>query len=216
MKKGIYLFLVSLFIISVQSCNSDEQTAQSADNKTYPDSLEIYFPPLDFTDKIHIHHWAWGDAGTSLFKGNLIPHSWLKKHLTNDVFKLEEDEDYYGIFYIKELNSLLIRNRVSLADHMQQTFLLAYDKEKGVTHIKKVASYFGAEGFINQSASWIIRSDSTIEMMMRNNNWSIKPDIGETSTDSIRVYRFENNIFAKQSTKGTTSALKKQFPFLDD
>ena len=96
-------------------------------------------------------------------------------------------------------------------DYMQQLFLLMYDAEKQTfVSWTRVATFLGAEGFINKMASWLTNK----ELIQRNYNWSLNPDTGEAETDSIRTHILENHIFKVQETKVTNNDLDKKYPLI--
>lgn len=181
------------------------------------EDFKEYFQRVTLTaDTFHIHHYRWA-TGDEDFKGQLIVQKILKQYVDSTIFKANFDEEYFAIAYIKQIDAFLIRTRMSEADHMQQLFLLNYNADKqAFTSATKVASFFGAEGFINQMASWIVPNNNTYQVFMRNSNWSIDVvNETETETDSIRTYIFYNHQFTPKSTVKTSKALKKQFPLVD-
>lgn len=220
--KFILIFLNIAILISCQPQNkqvTEMQSDKNSSEKTPPNLEEFkeYFQSITLTkDTFHIHHYRWA-KNSKKFEGLLIAPKILKQYVDSTIFKTNFDEQYYAIAHIERLNAFLIRTKISEAEHMQQLFLLTYDADKqSFVSSKKVASFFGAEGFINRMASWIIPSDNAYQVFMRNHNWSI--DVvkeTESETDSIRTYIFENHQFTPKSTVKTSKALNKQFPLVD-
>ena len=217
--KFTWIFISLIFLLSCQPQKKQDNEVKSNEITQEKVAVDIeefkeYFQNINLpTDTFHIHHYRWA-TDDEAFKGILIAEKILNQYVDSTVFKTNFDEQYYAIAHIEQLQGFLIRVKISEADHMQQLFLLTYDAEKQVfIGWTKVASFFGAEGFINQMASWIVAKDDNYEVFMRNNNWSVDvvKEI-ETETDSMRTYIFENHQFTPKSTVKTSELLKRQFP----
>lgn len=217
--KFIWVFLSLMFLFSCQPQKKQDTAVKSEETTQNEASINIdafkaYFQNVSLTaDTFHIHHYKWA-TDDDAFKGQLIAEKILKQYVDSTVFKTNFDEQYFAIAHIEQLDAFLIRIIISEVDHMQQLFLLSYDADKqAIVNSTKVATFFGAEGFINQMASWFVPKDGHYQVFMRNNNWSIDMNTQiEIETDSIRTYIFENHQFTAQSTVKTSERLKRQFP----
>ena len=222
--KFILIFLSIVTFISCQSPNKQGADIELVSNEISKDETSInieefkeYFQSVTLTsDTFHIHHYRWATDSKD-FEGLLIAPKIFKEYVDSTIFDANIDEQYYAIAHIEPLEAFLIRSKISEADYMQQLFLLTYDAEKkAFVNSTKVASFFGAEGFINQMASWIVPNGDTYQVFMRNNNWSVDVvNETESETDSIRTYIFENHRLTPKSTVKTSKKLERQFPLVD-
>jgi hypothetical protein len=218
--KPIWIILSLVIIISCQSPKKqDSQTSVIAASPVFGniDAFKKYFDSITLDAKpFNIHHYRWATEDTS-FQGLSIAPKIIQQYVDSTIFKTNDDEQYFAIAHIQPIDGFLIRVRTSGVEHMQQLFLLTYAPEKkAFVASTKVASFFGAEGFINRMASWIVPNNDSYKVVMRNSNWSV--DVArniETETDSVRTYIFDDHQFIPKSTIKTSEELKIQFPLID-
>lgn len=193
------------------------KTSSKTIDENLADSFSLFqaaFEKLDFSDStINFHHWDWGNPEDSTYFGQIIQNRFLESVDTS--FKIFEDDECYAVGFISELNAYLIRNRTSEADYMQELFLFVFDDKNAFTDSKKVASFYGAEGFINQSASWLSKKDGKYSLIMRNYNWSLSMPSGkEKKSEELRTYSFDNYRFKEEDTHFMSELEKKKYPFI--
>ena len=217
--------IISSFILIIGfwgACSPSEapKTDVKASQKVSIDSFSFFkiaFEQLDFSDStINIHHWNWGEPEDSTYFGQSISSALLKSNVDTS-FQFFEDDEYYAVGSLPELNAYLIRSRSSEADYMQELFLFIFNDKNTCTDWKKVASFYGAEGFINQSASWLSKANGRYSLVMRNYNWSISMPSGkEKKAEEIRKYIFSNHQFEVEDTHFIKPSEKKKYPFIGE
>ena len=211
-----------LIIVFGAACNSSEapksntKVTQKASIDSFP-FFKIAFEALDFSDStIRIHHWNWDNPEDSTYFGQRISSTLLQSNVDTS-FQFFEDDEYYAVGTLPELNAYLIRSRSSEADYMQELFLFIFNDKNTCTDWKKVASFYGAEGFINQSASWLSKANGRYSLVMRNYNWSISMPSGkEKKAEEIRKYIFSNHQFEVEDTHFIKPSEKKKYPFIGE
>lgn len=210
--------LLVIAVLFFNACQNQEEPAPETKNPTsavFPD-FKSAFTPLELSDTLNIHHWDWANKNDTTYFGRKVDNDWLKKYVDTTTFRINPNEDYYAVNYIEAINAYLIRIANPNYEYQQQIFALMYNEQGELTDRKKMAGFYGAIGFKNTQASWLVLKDGTVEMIMRNENWSTDVENGEIETDSIRVYQFENNTFVSQNTFATSKKLKQQFKFIID
>jgi len=217
--KYTYTILFIAILLVFNACKSDK--AQSDKKSTDQDlSFETFksaFPTLDLEDTLHVHYWYWSNEVDSTYHGTKVKNDWLAQFVDTTKFKINPDEEYFALNHIEAINAYLIRITNRDYEYQQQIFALMYNDKNEITDRKKMAGFFGAPGFTNTAATWLVRSDSTIQMVMRNENWSMDVTTDtETRTDSIRYYNFEMDKFVAGETIGITKDLNKQFSLMQN
>jgi hypothetical protein len=218
MNTRIYFLILSVGYFGSCSSSETSKVDSKPSEENLVDSFSLFqaaFEELDFSNStINFHHWNWDNPQDSTYFGQIINPQLLQNY-TDTSFKIFEDDEYYAVGSISELNAYLIRSRSSEANYMQELFLFLFDDKNALTDSKKVASFYGAEGFINQSASWLSKKDSKYSLIMRNYNWSMSMPSGkEKQSEELRTYSFDKNRFKEEDTHFMSELEKKKYPFV--